>query len=118
MFNRDITNDTYRFTANGQIFRIPDEVTIPNDERNLDWQDYQRWLAQGGVTQPYIRPAQEIIREQRKATFDADATRQELITQLSTATPAQINTYVNNNVTDLAGARALFKKILLVLANT
>lgn len=52
----------------------------------------------------------------RKEAIDTDTTRLDLLTRLRNATPAQISAYVDNNVTDLASARALFKKILLVLS--
>ena len=54
--------------------------------------------------------------EQRTTAFKADAIRQDMITRLTSATPAQISTFVDNNVTDLAGARTMLKRILLVLA--
>lgn len=52
----------------------------------------------------------------RLAAIRADATRQDLINRLNSATPVQINTYVDNNMNNLAEARALVKKILLVIA--
>lgn len=39
-----------------------------------------------------------------------------LVVQLKTATAAQISTYVDNNVTDLASARLMLKRVILVLA--
>ena len=56
--------------------------------------------------------AENARRDAVKADVDAAA----LIAQLSTATPAQINTFVNNQVNDLADARLMFKRILLVLS--
>lgn len=52
----------------------------------------------------------------RLATFKADGSRAELIEQLSTATAAQITTWVNNNATNLAGARVILATIIKVLA--
>jgi len=48
--------------------------------------------------------------------FNADADRIDLLNRLRSATPAQIKTYVTNNVTDLASARVLLMKILLILS--
>lgn len=59
--------------------------------------------------------AQEAER-QRIESLKTDATRLDLLEKLKRATPAQISSYVDNNVTDLASARALFKRILLVMA--
>lgn len=53
---------------------------------------------------------------QRKATFKSDANYQTMLAQLKQATPAQVQTYITNNVTDLASARAMLVKFALVLA--
>ena len=34
------------------IKRLPDNVYIPNDLENTDWQAYQEWLAQGNTPLP------------------------------------------------------------------
>lgn len=52
----------------------------------------------------------------RAASFRADAGRVDLLSRLKTATPAQIDTWVDNNVTTLAGAKTVFKAILKVIA--
>ncbi len=52
----------------------------------------------------------------RVAGINADAQRIALLNQLKTATAAQIDTYVDNNVTDLASARTMLKRIVKVLA--
>lgn len=44
-----------------------------------------------------------------------DALRQQLQAQLDAATAAQISSFVDNQVTDLASARLMFKRILLLL---
>jgi hypothetical protein len=54
--------------------------------------------------------------QQRQDAFRADAGRGDLLTRLLTATPAQIDTYVDNNVTTIAQARTLFKAILKLIA--
>ena len=43
----------YRLTAGDAVRRIADQTTIPADERNVDWIEYQEWLAAGGVPDPY-----------------------------------------------------------------
>lgn len=106
----------YRLTAADAVIRIDDGACIPDDPNNRDRAEYEAWLSSGGVPDPYVRPPAETVREERQAAFDADATRADLLERLRNATPAQINTYVDSNVTNLADARALFKRILLVLA--
>lgn len=51
-----------------------------------------------------------------KATITADPLRVALVGQLKGATNAQISSYVDANVTDLASARLMLKRIILVLA--
>lgn len=52
----------------------------------------------------------------RLQSLSEDALAVELLQRLRAATPAEIAGYVNNNVTDIASARAMFKRILLVMA--
>jgi hypothetical protein len=52
----------------------------------------------------------------RLANLKGDALAVEMLDRLRTATPTQISTYVDNNVLDIASARTMLKRILLVLA--
>jgi hypothetical protein len=52
----------------------------------------------------------------RLAEISADVDLSDLRDRLRSASAAQIKTYVQNNVTDLASAKVLFAKILLLLA--
>lgn len=52
----------------------------------------------------------------RYAAFKADVNYQALLAQLKAATPAQVQSYITTNVTDLPSARAMLIKIALVLA--
>ena len=38
--------------ANYAIIRLPDLASVPNDDQNTDWQQYQVWLSEGGVPLP------------------------------------------------------------------
>lgn len=51
-----------------------------------------------------------------KATVLADPQRQALLAALRGATNAQIDTYINNNVVDLASARTMLARVVKVLA--
>ena len=42
----------YKLTTGSSVIRLADGAVIPNDARNVDWQDYQRWLAGGGLPLP------------------------------------------------------------------
>lgn len=53
----------------------------------------------------------------RKEGLNNDAGKIDLLTRLETATNAQIDNWVDSNVTSLAAARTLFKAILKVLSD-
>jgi hypothetical protein len=46
----------YQLTATESVIRTADGACIPNDPANRDWQEYQDWLAAGGVPDPYVPP--------------------------------------------------------------
>lgn len=46
----------YRLTATDIVIRIADQVLIPADPLNVDRATYDRWLAEGGVPEPYVPP--------------------------------------------------------------
>jgi len=47
----------YQLTATDQnVIRTADGACIPNDPANRDWVEYQKWLEDGGVPDPYVAP--------------------------------------------------------------
>jgi hypothetical protein len=45
----------YQLTSDSDhVIRASDGAWIPNHEGNRDWQEYQDWLDQGGVPDPYV----------------------------------------------------------------
>ena len=46
----------YQLTATDVVIRTADQAHIPNDAANRDWVEYQTWLADGGVPDPYVPP--------------------------------------------------------------
>ena len=47
----------YQLTAtDASVMRTEDGACIPNDPANRDWVEYQQWLADGGVPDPYVEP--------------------------------------------------------------
>lgn len=57
-----------------------------------------------------------VARAVRKAQFLETADGEDLLARLQNATPAQIDSWIDNNVTSVASARAVFKAILKILA--
>lgn len=60
--------------------------------------------------------ASEAAESARRVAIHDDQLRVDLLGRLKSATAAQISNYVDTNVTDIASARALFKRILLLIA--
>lgn len=71
----------------------------------------QRWVAQAVPAEEATRRQQEATSEAERLTVKADAFVQQFIAM----TPQQVTDYVNTNVTDLASARALLRRISLML---
>ena len=46
----------YRLTNVDVVIRAADEAHIPNDPANRDRAEYEQWLADGGVPDPYVAP--------------------------------------------------------------
>lgn len=47
----------YQLTATDDtVIRTVDGAAIPNAETNRDWIEYQEWLEDGGVPDPYVEP--------------------------------------------------------------
>ena len=44
----------YQLTDTDTVIRTRDGACIPNDPDNRDWIEYQAWLADGGVPDPYV----------------------------------------------------------------
>lgn len=46
----------YQLTATDIVIRTKDGAYIPNDPSNSDRIEYDKWLAAGGVPDPYVPP--------------------------------------------------------------
>jgi hypothetical protein len=52
----------YQLTAtDATVIRTADQASIPNDPANRDWKEYEKWLADGGVPDPYVKPPKVTI---------------------------------------------------------
>jgi hypothetical protein len=46
----------YQLTATDSVIRTEDGACIPNDPVNRDRAEYDEWLEEGGVPDPYVPP--------------------------------------------------------------
>ena len=46
----------YQLTASNFVIRTHDGAFIPNDPANRDRVEYDKWLADGGIPDPYVPP--------------------------------------------------------------
>lgn len=46
----------YQLTDSENVVRTADGAVIPNDPGNRDRAEYDKWLADGGVPDPYVPP--------------------------------------------------------------
>jgi hypothetical protein len=89
------------FYDNG-VIRVSDNAFIPNDPANGDYQNFVAWRAAGGTLDPAETPAETAARAVREndaaaqETLRADLKNDAVLAQLKNASPAQINTFINN----------------------
>lgn len=65
---------------------------------------------------PYVAPPPPTAGQVRDTAFKADPARIDLMDRLKNATPQQIETWMTNNVTNLAQARGMLTALVKVLA--
>ena len=46
----------YQLTSTDIVTRTIDHASIPNDPDNRDRVEYNKWVAEGGVPDPYVEP--------------------------------------------------------------
>lgn len=92
---------------------------------NPAWATYQAWLAAGNVPAPYVAPAPpapsaaELAADAELAARAAIVTTlraNNLVTALATRTPAQIDSWIGANVTDLPSAINAIRLLAYVVA--
>uniref|UniRef100_A0A6M3K7U8 Uncharacterized protein n=1 Tax=viral metagenome TaxID=1070528 RepID=A0A6M3K7U8_9ZZZZ len=99
----------YKILENG-VQRLSDMACIPEAEGNTDWQEYKKWLAEGGVPDPEFTQAEL---DQQAA---AEAERLQMIQGISDNLPswAQVRTAVINAFPDPAQQNIMLKQAQVV----
>jgi hypothetical protein len=91
------------------VMRIVDGAFIPPDNKNLDWRDYQKWIADGNTPlpkDPDPLPTQDEI--------DATAAKQYgKLTTLKGMTPSQVQAWVDANISTLADVKDALKTLAI-----
>lgn len=68
----------YKLTATGTVIRTADNAFIPDDPRNSDRAEYQRWLDAGNTPDPADTPTLDQVKAELKAAIDAAAERERM----------------------------------------
>jgi len=93
-------------------------IFVPNDLSNRYRQRVETWRLAGNTIADPAPPTQAELDEiARRADLDADPGKVDIVQRLRTANSAQIGTWIDNNVTTLAQARAVLKAIVIYLAS-
>lgn len=90
-------------------------MTVPWPCQTWHREEIEDWLGEGGVIGAYTAPpppAEQVRDDEFKALPD----RQAVLDKLQNATPQQISDWVDASVTNVAGARAMFKQLIFILA--
>ncbi|GAB9186051.1 hypothetical protein [Bradyrhizobium diazoefficiens] len=95
----------YRLTTpdpDGSVIRTTDSACIPADPANTDWRDYQAWLADGGVPDPYVEPPppapQQVSNRQfyQQAAVDGLISQNDALEAMSGTLPGPVDSYVRS----------------------
>lgn len=101
----------YSYNAMGAIVRSTDGATIPKDPNNSDYQNVLSWITSGNTIQPYIPPP--LTQDQLDVQAANAYTK---LTALKSMTPAQIQNWVQANVTTLAQAQDAITTLAIAVA--
>jgi len=91
-------------TVEDGVFKYEGNLSIPNAQGNRHWKEYERYVAEGGLTDPWKTQAEldemaaEEARlaaiEERLALLEAE----QEVDKIHDYTPAQIRNYIDNQI--------------------
>lgn len=90
----------YKYGIQNSIIRKSDNAFIPRDPDNRDYVEFKKWLDAGNTPDAYVPPP--LIQDQQN---DLDAKAYTKLQALMNMTPAQVQAWVQANVTNLAQAQ-------------
>jgi hypothetical protein len=106
----------YKLTQSEIIIRLADSAFIPNDPRNSDRAEYQRWLAAGNTPIPVEAVSPEVLADAaRKEAIDQAIAGDTTIQSLKRMTNAEFDAWWSENVTNASQAIAVLKRIARVV---
>jgi len=87
----------YQLTATDVVVRTEDGASIPNDPANRDRAEYEQWLADGGVPDPYVPPEPTPPQASQEATVLYD--HENRLRTLEGQPPLALADFVNKKMT-------------------
>lgn len=103
---------SYQYVKNSDlIYRLKDGAYIPPDLKNMDYLEYLEWVKGGGVT-----ASASIVQPSPEELENAVVRDYPKLKALRNMAPAQIQTWVDNNVNTLADAKDLLKTLAIAVA--
>lgn len=102
--------------AHTKLRRLADEATIPVDAENIDFKQALAWAqANGPIPEPDPPSQAELDEQARLAAIDATIKEDTVIQTLKPMTNAQFDAWWAANVTNLAQANNVLKRVVRIL---
>ena len=105
----------------GEGYLVDGFISVPNATGNRHWQAVQEWIAEGNTPEPEFTQA-ELDAQAAQAAAEADTKVKEdsvradtLLQNFIALGPDGIETYIDNNSTNIANANEILKKLAKIV---